>query len=187
MGRPPKAGRFFPGRGEERCKRTPPAGELEGAAARLEWDGAPRRALPCKARAARAAGAFGRQSRPKATALVLLFKARGYGQQKRLRREDSRRRRPDNRKASQSLRPQARKNENLFSAATCAWAKTLLKAQTCEPSAFGGRFVRCSALPAFRRKRQGLFRRLRGTSVPLKKFSSSACAGSGSWCRPAWS
>ncbi len=42
------------------------------------------------------------------------------------------------------------KTFNLFSAATCAWSKTPLSLQTCEPPAFGGRGVRCSGLQVHR-------------------------------------
>ena len=46
-------------------------------------------------------------------------------------------------KASQSSRPQARRNCDLFSAATCAWTKTLLGPANVRIVRFGGQCVRC--------------------------------------------
>ena len=43
-------------------------------------------------------------------------------------------------KASQSFAAAAAKKYDLFSAATCAWQKTLLTPQTCEMAANGGHF-----------------------------------------------
>ena len=61
-------------------------------------------------------------------------------------------------KASQSSRPKARKNENLFSPATCASEKTLLRPQVRDLSGSGGQILRAADCILLEKVAKPLFR-----------------------------